>query len=105
MKYIDELIANCHKTKAAQPSKEFVLTDDSRIEAAKQGIYITEELGGNPEQRRDAMTAYKTLKERKCPKLNEQASSILYVGSSTTGLLNRIEQHRGKGPNKPTQCT
>lgn len=43
------------------------------------------------------MSDYKKSKQRSCPKLNAP-SSIMYVGSSTTGIKKRIEQHLGDGP-------
>jgi Uri superfamily endonuclease len=36
------------------------------------------------------------LKVSACAKLNHP-SSILYVGSSTTGVMSRIKQHKGDG--------
>lgn len=97
MTYIDTLISNCHKAKAAKPTNEFELTDDSSIVDIKQAIYIIEEICGDKKQTFAAMDAYKKRKERACPKLNAP-SQVLYVGSTTTGLLKRIEQHRGNGP-------
>ncbi len=36
------------------------------------------------------------MKQRACPKLNAP-SPVLYVGSSTSGVRKRIEQHLGEG--------
>lgn len=97
MTYIDTLISNCQKAKAAKPTKEFLVTNVDELQGIKQAIYIIEEIGGDKSQTFKAMKAYKDRKERSCPKLNEP-SQVLYVGSTTTGLHKRIEQHRGNGP-------
>ncbi len=76
MTYIDNLINNCHQAKAAQPTKEFELTDDSSIVDIKQAIYIIEELEGDKQNTFDAMMAYKTRKKRACPKLNASAQVL-----------------------------
>ncbi len=59
-------------------------------------IYIIEEIAGNIEETFSKLKEYKNKKERNCPKLNN-ASSTLYVGSSTTGLKKRIKEHIGDG--------
>jgi hypothetical protein len=100
MGYIDTLIKNCHTAKAACPSRTFEVNDLSELDGVRTAIYIIEEIGGNPEDTFLALSRYKENKERACTKLNAP-SKVLYVGSSTTGVRERIEQHIGKG-NKGT---
>lgn len=97
MTYIDTLIQNCHKAKTAKPVKDFVLSDVSELDGTEKGIYIIEEVDGDSEKTFIALSNYKKTKQRACPKLNAP-SSVMYVGSSTTGVKRRIEQHLGEGP-------
>ena len=94
--YIDTLIKNCELAKEIKPNREFVFNELSDLENISIAIYIIEEIAGNAEETFSKLNNYKSLKERKCPKLNK-ASSILYVGSSTTGLKKRIKEHLGDG--------
>jgi hypothetical protein len=96
MIYIDKLIDNCIKAKEAKPSNEFVVDENSNLEKIKQAIYIIEEIDGDIEKTFIDFSRYKEKKERKCSKLNS-TSKTMYVGSSTTGLKKRIEQHYGDG--------
>jgi len=97
MTYIDTLIENCKKAKAAKPVQDFVLSDISELDNIEKAIYIIEEIGGNNEETFNALRNYKKTKQRACPKLNAP-SSVMYVGSSTTGIRKRIKQHLGDGP-------
>lgn len=97
MTYIDTLIENCKKAKAAKPVNEFVLSEISDLDNIKKAIYIIEEIDGDNEKTFIALSNYKKTKERACPKLNAP-SPVMYVGSSTTGIRKRIEQHLGDGP-------
>lgn len=96
MSYIDRLIENCKKAKVAAPVKEFVLQDLSDLDGIKQAIYVIELVDGNEEEVFLEFSRYKDKKERKCAKLNSP-SKTMYVGSSTTGVRKRIEQHLGEG--------
>lgn len=100
MSYIDKLIENCKTAKAALPSKITEVDDLSALDGVQKAIYIIEEQGGNPEETFLAFSRYKEKKERACAKLNAP-SRVMYVGSSTTGVKKRIEQHMGQG-NKGT---
>lgn len=100
MSYIDKLIANCQAAKVAKPTSELEVKDISSLNGVGKAIYIIEEVGGNPEQTFLNFSRYKGKKERACAKLNAP-SSVMYVGSSTTGIKKRIEQHMGQG-NKGT---
>lgn len=72
----------------------------SSLDGVQKAIYIIEDMGGNPEETFQAFSRYKKKKERACAKLNSP-SKVMYVGSSTTGVKKRIEQHMGQG-NKGT---
>jgi Uri superfamily endonuclease len=97
MTYIDTLIDNCIKAKQAKPVRDFVLSEMSDLDNIEKAIYVIEEVDGDHEKTFFAMSNYKKTKERACPKLNAP-SSVIYVGSSTTGIRKRIEQHLGDGP-------
>jgi len=96
MNYIDRLISNCNVAKASTPSRKFILDDIADLDGMKQAIYIIEEVGGDTENTYLQFSLFKEKKARKCAKLNA-ASQIMYVGSSTTGVKKRIEQHLGHG--------
>lgn len=100
MSYIDTLIQNCIAAKAATPSRVIEVDDLSALNGVRNAIYVIEEIGGKPEETFLAFSHYRKNKERACAKLNAP-SSVLYVGSSTTGVRKRIEQHLGLG-NKGT---
>jgi len=97
MAYIETLIENCQKAKSAKPVRDFVFSDKSQLNNIDKAIYIIEEVGGDSEQTFIALSNYKKTKQRACPKLNAP-SPVMYVGSSTTGVMKRIEQHLGNGP-------
>ncbi len=97
MNYIDSLIENCQKAKSAKPISDFVLTDVTQIIGINKAIYIIEEIGGDSNKTFNLFSTYKKLKQRACPKLNAP-SPVMYVGSSTTGIKKRIDQHLGNGP-------
>ncbi|MEP4889699.1 MAG: GIY-YIG nuclease family protein [Aliiglaciecola sp.] len=94
--FIDRLIENCEKAKAASPVNEFVLQNLSQLDGMKQAIYVIEQVDGSEEAVFEVFSRYKNKNERKCAKLNSP-SKIMYVGSSTTGVRKRIEQHKGEG--------
>lgn len=99
MSYIDRLIASCHQAKAAQPIQTIVITegtDLAALERIQKAIYVIEEINGNQDETYQALALYKGKEERACPKLNK-ASDVMYVGSSSTGVKKRIEQHIGNG--------
>lgn len=97
--YIDNLIDSCNKAKNATPIKEFIFKDLEDLKGIKRAIYIIEEINGNKEETFNDFVKYKSLKERSCPKENFP-SNILYVGSSTTNVKNRIKQHIEEAPKK-----
>ena len=103
MSYIEKLIDNCKRALAPQSVEEFEFNDPAQIKLERRldgkcnCIYVIEEMHGNSEETFKDFETYKKDSTRKCPKANSH-SSVLYVGSSTTGLKNRIKQHVGDGP-------
>jgi hypothetical protein len=97
MSYIETLIANCERAKAAKPKKEFELGEVSELEGMESAIYIIEQVDGDNNKTFIDLSNYKKTKQRACPKLNAP-SPVMYVGSSTTDVKKRIEQHLGNGP-------
>lgn len=103
MSYIENLIDNCKKALTAKPIREFEFNNPAQLKLEQElngkcnCIYVIEEIRGNAEETFEDFCNYKEKGTRKCPKQNSP-SSILYVGSSTTGLKNRIKQHIGNGP-------
>jgi len=98
MNYIDRIISNCKLAKKSKPIKEFELNleDLSELKGINNAIYVIEQVSGDPEKTFNDLGKYKATKARACPALN-QPSNIMYVGSSTTGIKNRIKQHIGSG--------
>jgi len=96
MSYIDRLIKNCETAKVSSPVREFEFDALTDLDGIKQAIYVIEEIEGNIEKTFLEFSRYKEKKERKCAKLNAP-SQVMYVGSSTTGVRKRIEQHLGDG--------
>ena len=96
MSYIERLIKNCEIAKESSPTREFKFEKLSDLDGIKQAIYIIEEIEGDVEKTFLEFSRYKEKKERKCAKLNSP-SHVMYVGSSTTGVRKRIEQHLGNG--------
>lgn len=96
MSYIDRLINNCRIAQSSSPTQEFELEDIAALDGMKQAIYIIEEVGGDIESTFLKFSRYKEKHERSCAKLNAP-SKVMYVGSSTTGVAKRIEQHLGDG--------
>lgn len=97
MPYIDELIENCKRAKAAKPVHNFVFQNIAQLDGIEKGIYIIKEVDGDNKRTFVELSNYKKAKQRACPKLNAP-SPVMYVGSFTTGIKKRIEQHIGNGP-------
>lgn len=96
MSYIDKLIHNCQLAKNTSPIKEFELHNLSDLDNIDKAIYIIEEIDGDKNKTFNDFIKYRDKKERSCSKLNAP-SNILYVGSSTSGIKKRLEQHIGNG--------
>ena len=103
-KCIDKLIERCEKAKISKPIREFEiynLDDLNHLKIIKKAsyIYIFEEIDGDFEKTFANFSEYKQNTERACPALNSP-SQVLYVGSSRTGIVNRLMQHKGNGTSK-----
>ena len=116
--YLSNLIANINTAKQTLPARkfefaaEFPMSESAQLEnqtdmgilsEIEHGIYIIR--FAQPEkvevsQVRRLLIEYKSNKERSCPKINKNTSPVIYVGSSTTGLVKRLSQHFGFGPSK-----
>lgn len=101
MSYITALIGSCNKAKNAKPIKELILSDISQLNGINKAIYIIEDMSDNNAATFRKLSDYKATKQRACPKLNAP-SAVMYVGSSTTGVKKRIEQHLGISGSKDT---
>ncbi len=99
MEYIDQVIMHCKIAKKTKPINKFILKDMSELNDIAKAIYVIEQIGGDIKKTFSDFSKYKMKKERACAKLNEP-SKTMYVGSSTTGIRNRIKQHKEFGPIK-----
>jgi len=99
MGYMDRLIENCQKAKNATLSRTFEMKSLSDLDCINKAIYVIEEIDGDSKNTFISFAEYKKKKLRACAKLNAP-SNVMYVGSSTTGLSNRISQHIGNGAEK-----
>jgi len=95
--YLDDLIEDCRAAKKAKPMKQFIMGELHELKEIKSAIYIIRERNADTDSTFHAFQEFKKKKERACAKLNHP-SSTLYVGSSTTGLMRRVNQHLGNGP-------
>ena len=108
--YLHALIKNIEEAKISRPSreieflinsreKEYCLEQLERVGDIKSAIYIISK--GFPlstsHSLKEKLIGYKKSSNRKCPKINDNLSEVLYVGSSTTGVKKRLEQHLGYG--------
>ena len=94
MAYLDALILACEAAKVARPVREFIMKTPDDLKSIRSAIYIISELEGDIEKTFFEFKKYKKTGKRACAKLN-QPSRILYVGSSSTGVMNRVRQHLG----------
>lgn len=108
--YLDKLIANSMTAKKAICIEKIIIEGDSCVPDILAGIYIIKEKNGNIQSTFDQFKKFKDDQSQKkkrneknknheekeivlkCPKLNSP-SEILYVGSSTTGVKERLYQH------------
>lgn len=91
--YLNQLIQDCEITKQAISGACFIYSDAMVLPAKCSAIYIIREIGGDPQYTYDAFLAFKSqFKHLKTAQPNHP-SQILYVGSCTTKLKNRLEQH------------
>ena len=96
MQYLDDLMVDCKIAKKAKPLRSFIMGSLNELKDIKSAIYIITETDADPMTTYEAFDIFRKKKERACAKLNHP-STTLYVGSSTTGVMNRIKQHFGNG--------
>lgn len=94
--FIDDVIATCEAAKVTLPIRELDGSNLTALGKVRQAIYVIEQVQGDPKDTFGDYKQYKATKARACAKLNAP-SPIMYVGSSTTGVRKRIEQHLGIG--------
>ncbi|UAB71685.1 GIY-YIG nuclease family protein [Vibrio sp. SCSIO 43132] len=99
MEYLDRLIDTCNKAKTTSSIAEFKATSFDDIPDIERGIYIIQEIGGNSDFTYQSFVDFKQKKLKACSRVNAP-SSVLYVGSSTTGLKKRLKQHLISCPDK-----
>ncbi len=97
MQYIENLLRNCELAKVAKPINTYVLEGLDGFREVDKGIYIIEEIGGDMVATREDFARFRTSTGRKCSRINKNPSSVLYVGSSKTGVRKRLAQHLGDG--------
>lgn len=94
--YLDQLLNACVQAKAATPVQILHTPKLESLAEIKTAVYIIEEKGGNPTLTFEQYKRFRSSKQRACAKLN-QPSQVMYVGSSSTGVKKRVEQHLGFG--------
>jgi hypothetical protein len=95
-KYLDRLLVACREAKESKPERQFEFNKALSLPRNRKYIYVIEDLSGDPEATFQAFIKYKATGNRKCPKANE-ASKVMYVGSSLGGIKRRIKEHKGYG--------
>lgn len=103
MRYLEKLKDQCDQALKETPKRIFEMKRDSDLDGVGHAIYVIEEVGGDPEVTFNNFSRYRMEQSKKdkntrrsCSALNA-ASRTMYVGSSTTGIGNRIRGHLGKG--------
>ena len=98
LNYIEHLLESCRAAQTAVPLRTFVTTTLEHFTNNDRGVYVFEQIGGDPDSTVLAFEQFKAKRERACPRINKSGSSVLYVGSSSKNLLTRLRQHQGDGP-------
>ena len=99
MSYIENLIKNCVTASQAKPINTYEVSsieEITQLPKMQRAIYVIKLIEGDITLTFNDFVSYKATKQRKCAKINKE-NDILYVGSSTTGLVNRLKQHLGYG--------
>ena len=103
--YLDTLINDCEIAKQSKPINTYIYSSNEDLETFfilhrkaiiqedVSAIYIIKEINGNSEETRFKFEQFKRNKEMACPKLNHNPSDVLYVGSSSKNVINRLKQH------------
>lgn len=92
MKHIQRILENCQLALRSSPVREFVMQSVEDLKDIPKAIYIIQEVGGDSEKTFESFVDYKKGTYVALPAINKP-NSVLYVGSSTTNLKNRILQH------------
>ena len=96
MRYLDTLIQHCHAAKTAIPVQEFIFSTVDDLPPISKAIYIIEQVDGDMNETFNHFRIFKAQGTHACARLNAPCT-VMYVGSSTTGLKNRLKQHLGQG--------
>ena len=96
MGYLDTLIQQCHIAKTALPVQEYIFSTLDDLPKISKAIYIIEQVEGDINQTFNHFRAFKQQGTHACAKLNAPCK-VMYVGSSTSGIRNRLKQHLGLG--------
>lgn len=103
--YLDTLISDCEIAKQSKSINTYIYSSNEDLETffilhRKEliqedisAIYIIKEINGSSEETRFKFEQFKRNKEMACPKLNHNPSDVLYVGSSSKNVINRLKQH------------
>ena len=96
MRYLDTLIQHCHAAKTAIPVQEFIFSTVDDLPPISKAIYIIEQVDGDMNETFNHFRIFKAQGTHACARLNAPCT-VMYVGSSTIGLKNRLKQHLGQG--------
>lgn len=96
MGYLDTLIQQCHIAKTALPVQEYIFSTLDDLPKIAKAIYIIEQVEGDIHQTFNHFLTFKEQATHACAKLNAPCA-VMYVGSSITGIKNRLKQHLGLG--------
>ncbi|WP_374531092.1 hypothetical protein [Acinetobacter sp.] len=102
--YLDELIHDCKIAKQSKPTNIYIYSSNDNLEIFltlygkklknnTSAIYIIKEINGNPKETHSRFIRFKSNNEMACPKINPHPSEVLYVGSSSKNIINRLKQH------------
>ena len=103
--YLTKLIEDSKIAIKETPSKEKIIFYDGDVSCLdnvkdfNKGVYIIEEVNGNPSKTFKDFEDHKSKGLVAMPKANSP-NNVMYVGSSQTNLKNRILQHLGYGYRK-----
>jgi hypothetical protein len=99
------MINDCEIAKQSKPINTYIYSNTDDLEnffnfykneltqEDISAIYIIKEINGNPKETRSRFEQFKSNNKIACPKLNRDASEVLYVGSSSKNVINRLKQH------------
>ena len=103
--YLDTLINDCVIAKQSKSINTYIYSSNENLETFLtlhikeltqediSAIYIIKEINGSSEETHSKFKQFKLNKEIACPKINHNPSEVLYVGSSSKNVINRLKQH------------